>query len=95
MPWDFAVISDVSGWTVSAVMGLVLVRMLMKGTLVPKSTHQEMRDERNTWRDAALTSLTASGKTADVLTDARQAMRASTALIQALPEVTTDEEDEH
>lgn len=95
MPWDFAVISDVSGWTVSAVMGLVLVRMLMKGTLVPKSTHQEMRDERNIWRDAAITALSASGKTADALTDARQAMRASTAMIQALPEVAPDEEDEH
>lgn len=95
MPWDFGVISDISGWTVAAGMGIVLVRMLMRGTLVPRSTHQEMRVERDTWRDAALTALATSSKTADVLTDARQAMRASTALIQALPEVAPDEDDEH
>lgn len=94
MPWDFGVISDISGWTVAATMGIVLVRMLMKGTLVPRSTHQEMRVERDTWRDAALTALSTSSKTAEVLTDARQAMRASTALIQALPEVADDDDEQ-
>lgn len=89
MPWDFGFLSDVSGWTVAAGLGLYVLRKFTTRKWVTDVTLKEAVSEKNVWRDAALTALSTGDKAADVLTDA---VRTSTTMIQAL-EVADDDDD--
>lgn len=90
--------ADVSGWGAFGALASVILTLVLTGQLVPRRTHKDTMAERNIWREAALTALTTGKKSVEVLTDARQAMQASTTLIQALPiqapEAATDDDDE-
>lgn len=89
MPWDFSFLSDISGWTVAAGLGLYVLRKFTTRKWVTDVTLKEAVSEKNVWRDAALTALSTGDKAADVLTDA---VRTSTTMIQAL-EVADDDDD--
>lgn len=92
MTWDFSILTDVSGWMVAAGIGLFVLRMVLKGKLVPQSVHNGVVHERDTWQQTALTALEANRLQAGLLEEARVALRANSAYLQALPRA---EEDAH
>ncbi len=87
-------LTDISGWGAFGALASLVLTMVLTGRLIPRRTHRDTMAERDIWREAALTALTTGKKTAEVLTDTRQAMQASTTLIQALPEAATDDDEE-
>lgn len=94
MPWDFGFISDVSGWTVATGLGLYVLRKFTTRKWVTDVTLKEAQSDGDKWERVALTLLKVNEQSAGVITDARQAMRASTALIQAFPEVADDDDEQ-
>ena len=63
----------------------VVVIMLLTGRLVTRAAHKQVLDERDYWRDTALTALEANREHLQAHLDALEFGRTSTHLIRSLP----------
>lgn len=74
----------VGGLSASAILTIVVL-MILRGALVPRSTHQEVRSDRDTWRDAWEASEEARRVQAQQLGELLELAKTTDQFIRALP----------
>ena len=84
---DFA---DVSGWTAFGVLAMLVLTAVMTGRLVPRRTHQDTIEERNTWRAASEAKDDTISELTSQLRETRIGVRAGTSILHSLPRVSDE-----
>ena len=82
--------SDISGWTAFGVLAMLILTAVMSGRLVPRKTHQDTIEERNTWRATSEAKDDTISELASQLRETRIVGRAVTGTLQALPRVSDE-----
>ena len=104
LPWDFTVLSDISGWAVLAGLVLYMLRLVARRKWVPEATLKDAqsdadsdladcRSERDEWKRIAMTALETNRQNAALMEEVRVVLRANAAYLQALPRA--ENSDEH
>lgn len=92
--WDFAILSNVTGWTVLAALSLWVLRLVAKRKWVPEATLRDEQADTAEWRSIALTALETNQKNAALTDDVRVVLRANQAYLQALPQVEGSDDEQ-
>lgn len=86
-------ISDVSGWGAFGSLALLLMTLVLTGRLVPRRTHKDVIEERNTWR---ATSEAKDDTISELISQQRElriGVRAQTSILHSLPRVSDEATD--
>ena len=93
LPWDFMVLSDISGWAVLAGLVLYVLRLVARRKWVPEATLKDEQSDTAEWKQIALTALETNRHNAALMEEVRVVLRANAAYLQALPRA--ENSDEH
>lgn len=81
---DFlAELGGIGGLTASGVV-LVAVLLILRGDLIPRKTHEEVKNDRDKWREAAQKSWTRSDKQAEQIDELLQSQKTVVAFAEAI-----------
>lgn len=87
VPWP--VIGPMTGWAAFLVLAFLVIRAVVKGDLIPRSTHEEKEHEANEWRTEGRIKDQAIIATLDQVKDAVEEQgRTTHAFIEALQKAT-------
>lgn len=93
LPWDFTVLSDISGWAVLAGLVLYVLRLVARRKWVPEATLKDAQADTDEWKQIALTALETNRHNAALMEEVRVVLRANAAYLQVLPRA--ENSDEH
>lgn len=95
LPWDFTVLSDISGWAVLAGLVLYVLRLVARRKWVPEATLKDEQSDTAEWKQIALTALETNRQNAALMEEVRVVLRANASYLQSLPRVDHGDADEH